>query len=76
MRKKIKLKNTDFYISIGKNVNPLKKVSGTYYLYQDKPVNGHYWISKKKYLNTTKCDDSSGFVKVEDVDKERILLTL
>lgn len=68
MRKKIKLKNADFFVS-RKGVNPLKQVSGTFYISRMYSEDGKYEVSKSPISNIFPfLDKKKGYINACDID--------
>lgn len=66
-RRRVEVSNVDFYLSKENNVVPIGKVSGEYYLLNEKPVNGKYKVTRKPNLFLF-LDESRGYIKASDIE--------
>lgn len=71
-RKRIRVRNLDFYLSKD-NVEPIRKITGSLYLMHDEPIDGLYRVSKFKYFVPI-LDNSRGYIKASDLDNNGINL--
>ncbi len=64
---KVKVVNTDFYLS-KENVKSIGKVSGTFYILNNEPINGKYKVSSLKPNIFPFLDYKNGYIMACDID--------
>lgn len=64
---KVKVVNADFYLS-KENVEPVGKVSGTFYILNNEPINGKYKVSSLKPNLFPFLDYEKGYIMACDID--------
>ena len=67
MRHRVRVSNVDFYLSNGKFVNPIGKVSGDYYLLNNEPEDGKYKVTKAPNIFPF-LDHTKGYINACDID--------